>query len=108
MRGVKDLLADTCDGGRLAHIIARRAKGALGFYPAWTSGFLKLLFPEIGPAVEQFMARPDWGLIERAKDKGRQRAREALLRLREVMEEKDRRKVPALARSRVIEPLTGR
>jgi len=45
VRGVKDLMADTGPRGRLARIIRARARGALGLYPAWLSGFPRLLFP---------------------------------------------------------------
>ncbi|MFH1035579.1 MAG: hypothetical protein V1806_13805 [Pseudomonadota bacterium] len=108
-RGVKDLLADTGPQGRLAHIIAARAKGALGFYPAWLAGFPRLLFPEIDPAVLDFATSGDWEDIEQARLAGWQRAREALDRLapfRGARGPEDQ--LREQLRAQVIEPLTGR
>jgi hypothetical protein len=107
-RGVKDLLADTGPRGRLAHIIAARALGALGLYPAWLAGFPRLLFPEIDQAVLDFAQDGDWGRIEIARQAGWQRANQALARMAPFMDDLNgegdlRRRL----RAQVIEPLTA-
>ncbi len=108
VRGVKDLLADTGDHGRLSSIIAQDRQGSLGLYPAWLKGFVKLLFPEIGPAVDSFIARPDWQIIAQARDRAWQRASEACQRLTVLLASTPPAEVAAAARQEVIEPLSGR
>ncbi len=107
-RGVKDLLADTAPGGRLASIIERRATGPLGFYPAWLFGFPRLLFPEIDAAVMEFMAHGDWAAIEEVRALGFARASQALARLAEVLEDGPGPRTQERVRQEVILPLTGR
>lgn len=107
-RGVKDLLADTGGQGRLAHIIAAGARGALGFYPAWLAGFPRLLFPELDPAVLAFAQDGDWGLIEQARQTGWQRASQALERLLTFTEEEGPAEgLRTRLRQEVIQPLTS-
>lgn len=108
-RGVKDLLADTGRRGRLAHIIAQEARGALGFYPAWLAGFPRLLFPEIDQAVLDFADHGDWEVIERARLEGWRRASLALERLLSFSgEEGPAERTRARLRQEVIQPLTAR
>jgi hypothetical protein len=106
-RGVKDLLADTAPGGRLAGITAARAAGALGFYPAWLQGFPRLLFPEVDAAVMAFMRSGDWEEIEQVRLLGRARAAEALERLAPLLELGPVELARERARREVIAPLTG-
>ncbi|MFH1058014.1 MAG: hypothetical protein V1797_04940 [Pseudomonadota bacterium] len=107
-RGVKDLLADTCDGGRLARIIAERAMGPLGFYPAWLGGFPRLLFPEVDAAILTFADHRDWAVVEEVRQLGLMRARQALAGLEALaqggLEGEDLR---LAAHADVIAPLTG-
>jgi hypothetical protein len=107
VRGVKDLLADCGPGGRLAHIIAKQSRGALALYPVWLAGFLRLLFPEIVAAVKSFMAEPDWGLIEKARQAGWQKAQAAATELGEILDGFQGAEARTLARKVVIEPLLG-
>jgi hypothetical protein len=107
-RGVKDLLADTGPQGRLAHIIASQARGALGFYPAWLAGFPRLMFPEIDQAVSDFARDGDWGRIEQARQAGWRRGSQALAQLVDFMEDQEpEAELRRRLRAQVIEPLTG-
>lgn len=107
MRGVKDLLADTVPGGRLAGIIAGASAGALGFFPAWLAGFPRLLFPEIDAAVMEFMAGGDWGTVEQARELGHRRALRAIELLGPIMDMGPGEATLQAARREVIGPLTG-
>lgn len=70
LRALKDIRADTCGAGMLAHIITNRKTASLYFYMALLSGFRKVLFPDIVAASEEFMRSNDWGLIEKARVEG--------------------------------------
>ena len=108
VRGVKDLLADTGPQGRLARIIAARAVGNLGFYPAWLAGFPRLLFPEVDAAILQFARDGDWEGIEQVRRLGWERARQALARLTDLAgRELEPESALATARREIIAPLTG-
>jgi len=107
VRGVKDMLADCGPGGRLAHIIAARARGTLALYPVWLAGFLRLLFPEIIPAVKQFMDSEDWEVIEQARQTGWQKASDAAAELGEILTGFQGAEARTLARRVVMEPLVG-
>lgn len=107
VRGIKDLLADCGPHGRLSRIIAGRAIGALGLYPVWLAGFLRLLLPEIVPAVERFMDSGDWDQIEQVRRLGWQRAREAAAELGDILRAHQGAQARSLARQVVIEPLVG-
>ncbi|MGD8563056.1 MAG: hypothetical protein PVG03_10985 [Desulfarculaceae bacterium] len=107
VRGVKDLLADTGDQGRLQHIIEKRAMGPLGFYPAWLAGFPRRLFPEIDAAVLQFMENPDWEIVKDVRRLGQERALDALEKLQNIMDKTDPAAVRQEVRRRVIDPLTS-
>ncbi len=107
VRGVKDLMADCGPGGRLAHIIAAQARGTLALYPVWLAGFLRLLFPEIDPAVKQFMDLGDWEPVEQARRIGWQKAREAAAELEEILTGYEGAEARTLARRVVMEPLVG-
>jgi hypothetical protein len=70
LRSVKDVLADTCPSGMLAHIINHKKAGSLGFYISLLGGFRKMVFPGIAPAYEEFSKTGNWGLIEKARAEG--------------------------------------
>ncbi len=44
-RATKDILADTCDGGMLQHIIEQKKFSSLAFYAAMLDGMRRELFP---------------------------------------------------------------
>ncbi len=69
-RGVKDILADTHPQGMLSFIIQERRQASLSFYLGFLDGMRRLLFPEIGPAYQQFRTDGDWSGISRARDQG--------------------------------------
>ncbi len=106
-RGVKDLIADTGPGGRLAGIVAAASVGALGFFPAWLAGFPRMLFPEIDAAVMEFMHSGDWSAVEQARELGHRRARRALELLGPILELGPGAATLDTARREVIGPLTG-
>ncbi|MCF8041247.1 MAG: hypothetical protein K9K65_08120 [Desulfarculaceae bacterium] len=107
VRGIKDLMADCCPQGRLAQIAAHQSRGALGLYPVWQAGFLKLLFPEIVPAVQQFMAHGDWQAVEQARLTGWQKAGQAAEDLDEILTGYQGAEARTLVRRVVMEPLVG-
>jgi hypothetical protein len=69
-RVVRDILADTNEGGTLSHIIENEKKGSLGFYVSSITGLRKLIFPEIIPAFWNFSREGSWDIIEEARRKG--------------------------------------
>lgn len=71
-RGVKDILADTHPDGMLSFILQDRREASLSFYLGFLDGMRKLLFPEIGPAYQQFRQDSDWSWIARARDQARE------------------------------------
>ncbi|RJX36556.1 MAG: hypothetical protein C4525_00375 [Desulfarculus sp.] len=107
VRGVKDLLADCGPQGRLSRIIAEQRQGALGLYPVWLAGFLRLLFPEITRAVEDFAESRDWGRVEQARLLGWRRAQAARAELTDILATHQGAAARTLARRVVIEPLVG-
>jgi hypothetical protein len=73
LRGLKDVLSDTCNSGMLAYIIKNKKAGSLGFYVALLSGMRRTIFPDIVPAYAEFTKTRDWGLIEKARTEGYRR-----------------------------------
>jgi len=69
-RAVKDLLADTCPQGPLAHIIQKQNSAGLAFYVAFSDGLVKELFPQISPAFKAFCESGRWSLIGDAVNQG--------------------------------------
>lgn len=76
LRGLKDVLSDTCNSGMLLYIIKNRKAGSLGFYVALLSGMRSIVFSSIVPAYTEFIKTGDWGLIENARTEGYRRARD--------------------------------
>ncbi|MCB2190376.1 MAG: hypothetical protein KQI62_02350 [Deltaproteobacteria bacterium] len=107
VRGIKDLMADCGPQGRLAQIAAHQSQGALGLYPVWQAGFLKLLFPEIVPAVQGFMDHGDWEAVEKARLAGWRKAVDAAEELEEILSGYKDAEARTLVRRVVMEPLVG-
>jgi hypothetical protein len=84
LRALKDIRADTCDAGMLAHIIEQKKTASLYFYLALLSGFRKIIFPDIVAAYEGFMTSGDWGLIEKARTGGYRRTGEYVRQLKDM------------------------
>ena len=74
LRGVKDVLADTSEGGMLRHVIENDRRASLAFYLAFLGGFRKSIFKEIQEAFAGFMETEDWSRIETARKQGYRRA----------------------------------
>lgn len=111
-RTVKDLLADTGPHGTLSHIISTRNTAALGFYAAFQDGLFKPLFPELRPAVEQFVSSKTWDSIEKVRQEGFARARTYARNLVELFSQPRFRDHPDQFADKVdtalIRPLLGR
>jgi hypothetical protein len=86
IRALKDVLADTCRGGMLAHIITQRKAGSLGFYVALLGGFRKIIFPNIVPAYEKFINTRSWALIEKARIEGYRKTKSYIKTLKEIVD----------------------
>ncbi|MBF0527407.1 MAG: hypothetical protein HQK56_20180, partial [Deltaproteobacteria bacterium] len=83
-RGIKDLLADTSEQGRLSYIITQQKKGSLGFYVAFIFGFPKMIFREIFAAYRQFRETNDWTIIDQARKIGHTRAADLAAQLTDL------------------------
>lgn len=83
-RGVKDVLSDTNESGRLRHIIDKEKIGSLGFYVSFLRGFPRLIFPEIISSFWEFKKTCDWGIIEEAREIGHKNARDYAQKLVKV------------------------
>ncbi|MBA4394236.1 MAG: hypothetical protein C0407_11850 [Desulfobacca sp.] len=86
LRSLKDLLADTHPQGTLQHIIRERKKGSLVFYLSNLKGLRQALFPEMVAAIQQFIEREDWSIVETARRQGRHRMITQANRLSEISE----------------------
>jgi hypothetical protein len=86
LRGIKDILSDTCRSGMLAYIIKNKKAGSLAFYVALLGGFRKNIFPDIISAYEEFTRTRSWRLIEKARVQGYNRGRVFAGKLREFFD----------------------
>ncbi len=87
IRGLKDILSDTCTGGMLFHIIKNRKTGSLYFYVAIHGGLRKIIFPDIITAYDEFIATHNWALIEKARLAGYRKTREYIKILKKIVDE---------------------
>lgn len=77
VRGIKDLLADTSEKGPLKWITDSMDIPLLNFYMVFMDGIRKEIFPEMVAAFQNFMENGGkWSLIEHARMKGYEKARE--------------------------------
>jgi hypothetical protein len=86
LRDLKDVLADTCRGGMLDHIIREKRSGSLGFYCALLGGYRKIIFCDLKPAFDEFLHTRNWSFIERAKRSGYTRAKGYISRLKNCVD----------------------
>jgi hypothetical protein len=86
LRGLKDVLADTCDKGLLSHVIENKKAGSLFFYIALLGGFRKSILRDIGAAYDEFVKTRDWDLIETARIDGYNRTKACVRTLREIFD----------------------
>ena len=82
VRSLRDVLADTCPSGMLAHIFKNKKAGSLGFYVSLLGGFRKMVFPGMAPAYEEFLKTGNWDLIEKARTQGYEQAHDYSARLK--------------------------
>ncbi|MCU0595230.1 MAG: hypothetical protein MUC98_07195 [Desulfobacterota bacterium] len=108
-RALKDILADTNDGGKLAYIVRQRKTASLGLYAAFLDGLRKLLFPEFMEAFGAFKETRDWERVEEARRRGYGAARERARRITEIFRSgppnKDMGWMAAEIEKSVLEPL---
>jgi hypothetical protein len=69
-RLIKDLLADTHPEGLLMHIANNRLESSMGFYIAFMSPFMRIIFPDIQKAFRRLLEAGDWTAIELARSRG--------------------------------------
>jgi len=86
VRGLKDILSDTCDRGTLAYIIKNKKAGSLSFYVALLKGVRRIIFPDILKAYDEFIKRRDWFVIEEARIEGYRRVRGYVKILKEIVD----------------------
>jgi hypothetical protein len=86
LRGLKDVLSDTCNAGMLAYIIRNKNRGSLAFYVALLSGMRRTIFSDIVPAYHEFTKTQDWGLIETARIAGYRRGGDYVRHLKEMFD----------------------
>jgi hypothetical protein len=70
LRGLKDVLSDTCRTGMLAHIIENKKAGSLGFYIALSGGFRRSILSDMTTAYKEFLKTRSWKLIEETRVEG--------------------------------------
>ncbi len=87
IRGLKDVLSDTCDRGTLTYIIKNRKAGSLSFYVALLSGFRKSIFPDIVTAYNEFKTARSWDVIEGARITGYKRTKSYIKILRALVDQ---------------------
>lgn len=67
LRGIKDALADTSEGGTLSHIIEKQKPGSLHFLVASLTGLRHSLLFEVRQASDNSNGTPDWDSLESAR-----------------------------------------
>ncbi len=86
LRGLKDVLSDTCNSGMLSHIIKNKKAGSLSFFIAFIGGYRQIIFPDILPAYTEFTKTQNWDLIEKARIEGYKKAGDYVRKLKELFD----------------------
>ena len=84
LRGLKDILSDTCREGMLNHIISEKKAGSLGFYVAHLGGFRKVILQNFVTAYKDFLNTRNWDIIEKARKEGYKKVRGYIKILKEI------------------------
>jgi len=74
-RAAKDLLADMSEHGPLRTIIGEEDERLLHGYAGLLDGMRREIFPGFMSAYQRFVEGHDWGLLERVRTDGYERAR---------------------------------
>lgn len=67
VRGIKDLLADTNDWGKLSYIVREKKISSLALHAAFLDGLRKELFPGLVIAFRNFKETRNWDHVEEAR-----------------------------------------
>ncbi len=67
LRSLKDVLADTCEGGMLQYIVKGKRRGPLAFFMVFLEGYRRLLCSNIRDAVADFGHGFSWEELDRAR-----------------------------------------
>jgi len=109
VRGVKDLLADTNECGRLSYIIREKKVSSLALHAAFLDGLRKELFPGFVIAFRDFKETRSWDRVEEARLSGYRSARaqaEAVTEIYRTGKQKDDMTWVAVEiKKTVLEPL---
>lgn len=89
IRGLKDVLSDTCNGGMLSHIIRHKKAGSLSFYVSSLGGFRKLIFPDIVSAYKEFIKTRNWAPIEKVRIEAYKRAHKYISILKKIVDKRE-------------------
>ncbi len=74
VRTLKDVLADTGPQGPLSYFITQHNRAGLGFYMAFSSGLVPVLFGELKSGFDAFIQRGEWHAIASAVETVHQKA----------------------------------
>jgi hypothetical protein len=74
LRGLKDALADTLEGGMISHIIRGKKAGSLGFLIASLTGLRYILESPVRKAFDSFRQGAGWDVLEQARLESASRA----------------------------------
>ncbi|MBC8413231.1 hypothetical protein H8E50_06140 [bacterium] len=88
IRGLKDVLADTCSNGMLDVIISQRKVGSLHFYIALLSGYRKVIAENIIEAYKNYIQTGDMRVLEHARQEMYEQAAAKMDILRDMCESK--------------------
>ena len=94
IRGLKDVLAEVNEWGRLAYIIENRALPSLALMLAWRPGLYSLLLPELEPAFHRVAARGDWQALEEARKQALARLRRTAAGLTDLLDGREAATAP--------------
>jgi hypothetical protein len=86
LRGLKDVLSDTCKSGMLSYIIRNKKAGSLSFYVALLGGIRGSIFLDMLPAYEEFTRTRNWNLIDKARVEGYKIAGDYVRELKEMFD----------------------
>ena len=66
-----------------------KAEAAMNFYISLFSGFRKMVFPAMLPAYDEYSAKENWDIIEKARSEGYEKAHEYCQQLKRMYDNGD-------------------